>query len=142
MFDAQILLNPFEEQLDLPTLLVKRGDRFRRQRKIVCEKHKPLAGFGIDVPNPPQVLRIIQPRVKSNRLIGHDAGRFIGRVRIDSMILHVDLGAGDEERTSLRKTIQPPKIDIASIHDIDGSDLRARSSPEPAHRPFYRWKHG
>ena len=101
--------NPFEKQLDLPTLFVKCGDRFRRQRKIVCQKHKPLAGFGIDVPNPPQVLRIIQPRVKSverYHLIGHDTGRFIGRVRIDSMILHVDLGAGDEERTSLRKTSQ------------------------------------
>src|SRR4029077_4600896 len=54
-----------------------------------------------------------------------------GRVRIDSMILHVDLGAGDEEGTSLRKTIQPPKIDIASIHDIDGSGLRLDQVQRP-----------
>ena len=36
--DAQMLLDPFEEQLHLLSALVKRGDSQRRQRRIVGQK--------------------------------------------------------------------------------------------------------
>ena len=41
--DAQMLLDPFEEQLHLLTALVKRGDSQRRQRRIVGQKYPRLA---------------------------------------------------------------------------------------------------
>ena len=41
--DAQMLLDPFEEQLDLPTVLVKGGDHQGRQGRVVGQKHPRLA---------------------------------------------------------------------------------------------------
>ena len=38
--DAQMLLDPLEEQLHLPALLVQSGDHFRRQREIVGQRHR------------------------------------------------------------------------------------------------------
>ena len=43
---------------------------------------------------------------------------------IDAMIVHVAFGAGDEECARLMYHIQSSKIDIPSIHHIDGSCLR------------------
>src|SRR5712671_112488 len=40
------------------------------------------------------------------------------------MILHVAFGAGHKERVGDMKCMQSAKIDIASIHYIDGSGLR------------------
>ena len=45
--DAQMLLDPFEEQLHLPAILVERGDRERGQCCVVGEKYQRLARFGI-----------------------------------------------------------------------------------------------
>jgi hypothetical protein len=46
-FDAQMLLDPFEEQLHLPAALVQRGDSQRRQARIVGQEHQRLAGLRI-----------------------------------------------------------------------------------------------
>ena len=42
--DAQVLLDPFEEQLDLPAAFVEPCDGERRQGEVVCQKHRGLAG--------------------------------------------------------------------------------------------------
>jgi hypothetical protein len=47
MFDPQILLDPLEEQFDLPALFVERGDHRRRERKIIGQEYETLSGFGI-----------------------------------------------------------------------------------------------
>jgi hypothetical protein len=41
-----MLLDPFEEQLDLPTVLVKCGDHQWRQGRVVGQKHQCLARLG------------------------------------------------------------------------------------------------
>jgi len=46
MLDAEVLFDPLEKQFDLPTLFVKRGDGFRREHEIVCQKHEALAVSG------------------------------------------------------------------------------------------------
>ncbi len=35
LLDAQVLFDPFEEQLDLPTAAIELGDRQRRQAEVV-----------------------------------------------------------------------------------------------------------
>src|SRR5271156_769397 len=42
---------------------------------------------------------------------------------IDAVVLHVDLGSGDKERTGLMDRIKSLKINIAAIHDVDGAGL-------------------
>ena len=48
-FDPQVLLDPFEEQLDMPPALVDGCDGQRGQFEVVGEESQRLAGFGIDV---------------------------------------------------------------------------------------------
>ena len=48
-FDAQMLLDPFEEKFHLPTAFVKFGDRQCVEHKVVGEEHKALARVGIDI---------------------------------------------------------------------------------------------
>lgn len=48
--DAQMLFDPFEEQLHLPALPVQLSDQLRFQGKVVGQKHEPLAGS----PQPPR----------------------------------------------------------------------------------------
>src|SRR6267154_862333 len=46
-FDPQMLLDPFEKQLDLPAAAVQFGDRKRGQDEIVGQEDEGLGGFGI-----------------------------------------------------------------------------------------------
>jgi DNA repair protein RadC len=49
-----MLLDPFEEQLDLPPASIEFGDREGRQREVVGEKDQRLVGLGILEPNASQ----------------------------------------------------------------------------------------
>ena len=42
-FDAQVLLDPLEEQLDLPAILVQGGNGQRWQTGVVGQEHQRLA---------------------------------------------------------------------------------------------------
>ncbi len=49
-----MLLDPFEEQLDLPTASIEFGDREGRQRDVVGEKDQRFVGLGILEPTASQ----------------------------------------------------------------------------------------
>ena len=49
-----MLLDPLEEQLDLPAQTVELGDGEGGQREVVGEKDQSLAGLGILEPDTPQ----------------------------------------------------------------------------------------
>ena len=57
--DAQMLLDPFEEQLHLPATLVQRGNGQRRQRRIIGQEHQRLAGFRVFEADAPHMLGIV-----------------------------------------------------------------------------------
>src|SRR3970040_1146780 len=50
--DPKMLLDPSEEELDLPAMLVQQGDAFRGKGKIVGEKDQVPPGFRVDIPDP------------------------------------------------------------------------------------------
>ena len=58
MLDAQILLQPFEEQLNLPALLVNGGYRVRRQVKSVGQKDQMQAAVTVKEADPAKRLRV------------------------------------------------------------------------------------
>ena len=57
-------------------------------------------------------------------LVANDAGRAIRRRRIDAMSIDVRLGTRDEEGPGLVQHIKAGKVDVATIHDVDGSGFR------------------
>lgn len=57
--DAQMLLDPFEEQLHLPATLVQCGDDQRRQARVVGQNYQRFARGGVFETNTPQLLGVV-----------------------------------------------------------------------------------
>ena len=126
LFDTQVLLDPLEEQFDLPALLVQRADRQRRKRGVVGQENQPVARVRILEANAPQMLRIISRGIEAierNALIAdHATIAFAGR-GVHPARVEVRLRTGDEERASLMQHVQPREVHISAIHHVEGTRL-------------------
>ncbi len=129
--DAQVLFDPFKEQLHLPTTLVQRGNGQWRQCRVVGQKHQRLARIGIFESDAPQMLWIVLGHVKpveSNRLIADHTGASVGLGRVNPMGIHAAFGSSHKERTSLMYLEEPVEVHVTPIHHIehpcfDGQDV-------------------
>ena len=86
-----------------------------------------LAGLGVLEADAPQKFGVILTGVEAvqgDGLVANDAGRAIRRRRIDAMSIDVRLGTRDEEGPGLVQHIKAGKVDVATIHDVDGSGFR------------------
>ena len=54
-----MLLDPLEEQLDLPSALVEGADGRGRQTELIGEEHQGFSRLGIAQPDAPQVLGVM-----------------------------------------------------------------------------------
>ena len=129
--DAQVLLDPFEEQLHLPAALVQRGNGQRRQRRIVGQKHQRFSRYGVFVSDAPQMFRVVAGHVKPvemNGLIAYHSRGSVGLGRVHAPRVHAAFGAGYKERSRLMYLVKPAEIQVASIHHVkrprfDGQDV-------------------
>src|ERR1039457_937099 len=124
LFDPKMLLDPFEEQFDLPAALVESADRCGRQGELVGEKYQRLSRLGVLEPDAAQMNRIVlagSVAIQRDGLVGNNAGRPIGRRGGDAGGIQVRLGAGYEECPSLMQDVEAHEVDIAAIHDVDGA---------------------
>ncbi len=64
-FDAQMLLDPFEEDLHLPALLIKRADGGGREIELIGKEQQGLTRLGILEANPAQMIRIVLATVEA-----------------------------------------------------------------------------
>ena len=122
LLDSQMLLDPFEEQFDLPAVLVECCDSQRGQDKIVGQEYERLATLDIFESNASQVLRVMLGGVKpveQYRLIANNSGRSIDGCRINSASIHIGFGARHEESARLMQGIKTCEIQVAAIHDIE-----------------------
>src|SRR4249919_1828279 len=121
-----MLLDPFEEQLDLPARFVKLGDGEGVEGEIVGEEHQPLTGLRIIELDPAQRTVETLARIEAgqeNCLIAYQPGRAIDGSRIAAASLEIGLGASDEETSGIIETRKPLEIDIASVHNIEGASF-------------------
>ncbi len=122
LFDAQVLLDPLEEQFDLPPAFVKRGDGERGQCCVVGQKHQRLARRGVFEPNAPHVLGVMLAGVKTiepDALIADHARGPVDSVRVHAAGVHTTLGAREEEGPSLMYLVKPGKVQITTIHHVE-----------------------
>jgi len=101
-FDAQMLLDPFEEEFDLPAAAIKLGDGQRRDGEVVGQEDQRGASFWIPIANPAQWVGIVSLGVKSgshHRLIETQAGGFVHGPGVAACTAEVLPGTGDEEGT-------------------------------------------
>jgi len=73
--EAQVLLDPLEEQLHVPTPVIQLGYRQRRQVEVVGQEHELSAQFLLPVPDPSQRLGIQAGRLGSAQTNGRVAAQ-------------------------------------------------------------------
>jgi hypothetical protein len=120
-FDAQMLLDPFEEQLDLPTLAIQVGNEFWLQGKVVGQKRDALSGFVLDH-YPAQSCGIVLAGIEHREhasLIAQDVGAAaIYRIGVTPPELGIALGSGDKEALGFVNDVKPGEVQIATVQQI------------------------
>jgi len=106
---AGVLLEPIEEQLDLPALLVDRRHRGRVPVELVGEQDQVLAGRRLDEADAPQ--RLGKPGAlgpgQPGELVLADARRLVDGVAPDHAEVQVLLGPRDEGAAGLAQAAEP-----------------------------------
>src|SRR5574340_959032 len=124
--DAQVLLDPLEEQLHLPAAFVQSADTQGGDAEVIGQEHQRLSGFRVLVADAPQSLWIALLRVEHRQfdlLVADQSRLAIHRAGVDALALEVRLGPCDEEAASLVQGIQPLEVEIAPVHHIEGARL-------------------
>ena len=121
-----MLLDPFEEQFDLPPAPVKLSDGQRGFSHVVGQKDQLLARVRIDISDPAQGVGVVLSGIKAgqnNRLIEAEPRGFVHRRGIASLELEVGLGAGNKKCRRSVNAMQATEVDIAAIHDVKSTGI-------------------
>jgi hypothetical protein len=120
--DTQMLFDPFEEQLDLPSAFVQLCDGQGRQYEVVCKEYQPFVCFGVVELDSPDFVRVILSGIEACEnagLIAYQAACTIDLIGIQSPELCIALGPDDKESLREVDLIEPGVIEIATIHDVE-----------------------
>ena len=96
--DPQVLLDPLEEQFDLPTAFVEGADRGGGQRALVGDEDERLACLGVLEADAPHLLGVARTAVVAgddDGLVADDAVGAVGGCRVDAACDHVLARADD-----------------------------------------------
>jgi len=123
--DAQVLLDPFEKQLDLPALSIQVRYQLRFECEVVGQERDAFATVVLE-DHPSQCGGIVFAGIENCQyagLIAHDvrAGSVHG-VGVAPLELGIGLGTGDEEGVGLMNYKQSMEIQVPAIEQV----IRAR----------------
>lgn len=121
-----MLLDPFEEQLDLPPASIEFGDREGWQREVVGEKDQRLVGLGILEPNATQRRREALVRIEAcedDGLIADQPGGAVDGMRVPAVCFEIRFAAGDKEAARFVNAIQTLEVEEAPIHHVERARL-------------------
>ena len=127
LLDAQVLLDPFEEQLDLPAAFVPSGNGQGRQGRVVGQEDQSLLSFGIFEADTAQVFGVVLGDIVSaqcNGLIADDAACPVHFGRVNAPGVHVAFGVGYNQGTGLMHLKQASKVDVATVHHVELTRLQ------------------
>jgi len=124
--DAQVLLDPFEKQLDLPALAIQICDQLGFEGEVVGQKCDALASVVLDH-HTSQRGWIVLAGIKDGqhtRLIAHDVrvGSVYG-AGVAPLEFGIGLGTGDEEGVGLMDHKQSLEIQVPTIEQVIGARL-------------------
>ena len=140
--DAQVLLDPFEEQFDVPAILVDLCDGGGRQAEVIGDEDKALTGVSINETDAAEFFGIATfafARLQSDALVAAKSGGFVDGSRLADIERHIAFGACHKESAGLLDAVKPSKINVSTIHDIDASgferdlveDVHVVDAPRP-----------
>ena len=124
--DSKMLLDPFEEQLHLPSLLVKRANRKRRQRKVVGQKLECLASIGIGEFDEPERFGVTNTRLNAcqlNALIAYQSNPLCNGKGENRIGLHIGLCTRHEESPGSVQAVESLEVDVGFVHNVKRASL-------------------
>ena len=120
--DLEVLLDPFEEQLDLPPIFVKEGDVLGCEIevvRVVSERAVQVWGIVDDTPDFAWVLFLVLLLRKDNSLVAQDVVRSVKNVfASNDFIFRTLLLTDDEEGSRHGNLVKSGEVKVASIKDI------------------------
>ena len=121
--DLQVLLERFEEQFDLPAILVDRGDGAGTKAMMIGDEDENAAGVFADSLDPTQQVRTLFLRAgtgQADGLILEDVAVLRHCVLLDDLEQCVVLHPGDEIDVGLRPFGEQPVVVVTPVIDDDG----------------------
>jgi hypothetical protein len=135
--DLEVLLDPFEEELNLPPLTVDIGNGPRRKVKDIGDKHVVLSGLCVPVADSSERHRAVfslgagqlDDLIRGEPLCEEDG------IAFDDPGLNPSFHPGDEEDVFLRKLVEPSKIQVRSVynHDRESRQIQELGDGEIGH---------
>jgi hypothetical protein len=132
--DAQVLLDPFEEQLHLPAALVQLRNGKCGQGKIVGEKDQLATRFRIAVADTAHILGIALQRIETHQadgLVATQPSAFVDGMRSHAAKTKVLSRANDEKRQTLCQRVEPREIQVSAIEKVEGAGFRQQLIEDP-----------
>ena len=131
--DSEMLLNPLEEQLDLPSVSVKEGDVLGREMEVVgvvSERPSKFGGIVNDAPDSAGILCAVSLLREDDGLVSKHIVRPLHKVlSVNDLIGGMLLLSYDEEGSGYGNPVQSGKVKVTSVKDI----ARERLVCEPVH---------
>lgn len=124
-----MLLDPFEEQFDLPATAIKVGNALRRQVQIVGQKDQcfALGIFDLDASDYRWKMLLRIKAGQRTQLVADDPERAVCWQGVSSSEAQIRLGPRHKETSRLVQAMQSREVEIAAIHDVErpglGNDL-------------------
>ena len=121
-FDAQILFDPLEKQLDLPTALVELWDIQPRHIEIVGEEYQSFVGERIAITDTPKWDRVVLGGLKSseeNGLIGSHPGVLVDWTRFDHTVFQIAFGPCYKKCERLVEGEKAGEVDVSTIEHVE-----------------------
>ena len=140
-FDAQVLLDPLEEQLDVPAALVERGDGGGREPEMVGQKDEDLAGFQVAEADSSQLGRVellAAGSFEADNLVTPQTAGSVDRAGFNDIETEVGFGPHHEVGLCVVQPVQSGEVNVSTIHDIDAPRLGADliEDVDVMHAPF------
>src|SRR6185437_8332536 len=127
-FDPQMLLDPFEEQFNMPATTIQFSDDVSRKSEVVGEEHQPLFPLGVPKADTTQLSWIafsgVEP-LQRDGLIALHARTLVHGMRNETKETEVLTCPCNEESTVQSPAIQSFEVEVTAIHDVEGTRLRS-----------------
>ena len=124
--DVQALLDPLEEDLNLPSFSIQLCNSDCVNREVICEEAIDLSVSKVLIYNKSKIIMVLLRSIKSCKLYRFIGDKFrlsINLPRLSNCVQHIILGSGDKPHMLLMKMlIERVKLHIAFIHKIVGID--------------------
>ena len=132
--DLKMLLDPFEEELHLPSIFIEKGDFLRFEVEVVRIVDKAAVKLRNIVDNASDDTRILLPvRLLSEAdalVFEHIICSIKDAISINNLIVRLSFFPNNEESSKHMDAIEPRKVKVSSVKDIAGQRLVCK----PVHR--------